>query len=262
MFKITIPPLVGNENYQVTKVRYQISTTPAFEDGDILVDVTKDTDIYEYLSDLSFVNNEVYYVRVKFYFSDDTESNWSKAIVVTKDSEGILINNVTIKTPKIEANIDPKNCPLGNFKLTTSDFKLILGSGKHKYTYWEIRDLFNNLVWSRYKDKVNLTSIWIPDHILQSGKGYIIKVKHVSDTGGHSNWGRLYVKTTEEDVTCGSDKYKNVIEELNYVIDFQLRQMTALTICASMSGVECPIPDDLYEQVLSKVTESNTSTSS
>jgi len=254
MFKITIPPLVDNTNYKVTKVEYQISTTPAFEDGDILVDVTKEENIYEYLSDLSFTNNEVYYVRVKFYFDDGTESKWSKAIVVTKDSEGVLINNVTIKTPELKANIDPNNCPLGNFKVITSDFKLILGNGKHKYTYWEIRDIFGNLVWSRHKDKVNLTSILIPDHILESNKSYIIQAKFVSDTGGHSNWGRMYVKTTEEDVTCGSDKYMNVIEELNYVIDIQLRQMTALIVCASMSGVECPIPDDLYEQVLGNTT--------
>lgn len=258
MFKITIPPLVDNQNYQVTKVRYQIATSPTFDSGDILVDVTKDTDIYEYLSDLDFVNNEVYYVRVKFYFSDNTESKWSKAIVVTKDSEGILINNVTIKTPVLQGDIDVDNCPLGNFKIHSDPFKLITGTGKHKYTYWEIRDLFGNLVWSRYKDRVNLTSIWIPDHILESNKGYIIQAKYVSDTGGHSNWGRLYVKTTSEDVTCGSKKYENIIEELNYVIDFQLRQITAMTICASMSGVECPIPDDLYEQVMDQQSTSDT----
>jgi len=244
MFRITIPPLINNNNYKVSKIRYMIASDPSFTN--IIEDVTKEQDIYEYITELDFTNNDIYYVRVIFYFADGTQSNPSKPIVVTKDSNGVLLNNNIIRTPVLTTEEDINNTPLGNFKITTSPFELITGNGEHRYTYWEIRDLFNNLIWSRYKDSSNLYSIWLPDNILEPNKAYILKAKYVSNTGGHSNWGRLYIKSNKDDQVCNPNALEHIIQELKYVIDLQMREIVALNYVTSMNHSSTTISTDMY----------------
>jgi len=244
MFKITIPPLINGNNYKVSKVRYIIASDPSF--NNVIEDVTKEQDIYEYITELDFINNNIYYVRVIFHFTDGTQSNPSKPIVVTKDSNGVLLNNNIIKTPVLTIEEDINNTPLGNFRITTSPFELVAGNGIHKYTYWEIRDMFNNLVWSRHKDSSNLYNIWLPDNILEPNKAYILKAKYVTNTGGHSNWGRLYIKSNKDDQVCNPKALNHTIQELKYVIDMQMREIVALNYITAMNNINTTIFSNMY----------------
>ena len=210
MFKVSIPPItVQDAKHNATS--WQVSNNGRFTDDDIIVNVEKDKDnLYEYLFDLPITNETIYYVRTKLHFDDDTETNWSKAVVVSKGIDGFSVNNTIIVTPKLELDVSPNEVPLGGFHVTADNFMLYTGIGKHKSTDWVIEDIFGKKVWSREDDTYNLTKIRIPSNVLNYNSTYVLKVRYKSDTNAYSNWGKIILTTIPEpkkdnNVLCSED---------------------------------------------------------
>jgi len=193
MFRVSIPPLDTGNDYKHVATSWQVSDDPQFKN--LLVDDQKDKDnLTEITFDLPLTKDDKYYVRVKMHFDDDSETDWSKPIIITKDMDGFSVSNTIIGTPELSVDFNPKTCPLGGFTVNASDFILFTGTGSHRFTDWRIEDINGKLIWER-KNTTNLTSIRIPSRLLTPGKTYIIKARYRSDTNAYSNWGKLIVNT-------------------------------------------------------------------
>ena len=196
MFILEIDKIDTGSNVKHVKTSWEVSLTPGFEQDNIVFEsLEDDKNLTRIRVPLPLSENDLYFSRTKVHFSDGSESDWSKPNVITREATGFNFNDTIIVTPTLQVDFDPRNAPIGGFKVEGSEFKLFSGIGKHKYSTWIIEDDRGNQVWSRINDKDNLTSIRIPRGILNPGKMYVIKVMYISDTNAYSNFGRLRIIT-------------------------------------------------------------------
>ena len=147
---------------------------------------------------LNFEDHDVYYVTYDIWHNDLTHAGWARPNMVTRDTDGYSNNDVEIITPKLTVTTDPNNAELGGFNIKTTEFQTFLGTAKHKYTTWIIEDYTGNVVWKRQRDSVNLTSMRVPNNILNIDNLYVIKAIQFSNGNVPSNPGKLIIKTKGE----------------------------------------------------------------
>jgi len=178
---------------------YQIALSPNFEDDELVEDIKKDTEnLYGRTFDLDFNAYEVYYGRVKLHFDDDSYYGWTRPIMLTKDSDGCSCNNTIIATPKVWIEGDNDHCDLGGFKVHSSEFKVYDGHSTHRYTDWVIKTVDGSVIYQSLKNFDDLTSIRVPNGVLDPDKIYVIEVTYVSSDNNKSNVGKLIIKTIGE----------------------------------------------------------------
>jgi len=219
MFRIEVPELALGD-IEPLSITWQVSRDATFSDASILLEENKTEDIYFLNVNLPLGDEDVYFVRNKYIFNN-SESNWTRKVKVTKHSTTFTTSKTIVVTPKVEVFGNVNNMPRGGFEITCSDFLLFTGEGKHKYTSWSIEDSNGRVVWSREKDSYNLTKIRIPDYILNIEEVYLIKVKYITDTNISSLEGKLFINTvtdknTNVNYTRGDedDKINRDLEEL------------------------------------------------
>ena len=147
---------------------------------------------------LNFEEHDVYYVTYDIWHNDVTHAGWARPNMVTRDTDGYSSNDVEIITPKLQITTDPNNAELGGFTIKTSEFQTFIGTATHKFTTWIIEDYTGNVIWKRERDAANLTSIRIPNNILNIDSLYVIKAIHFSSSNVPSNPGKMIIKTKGE----------------------------------------------------------------
>lgn len=199
--KITVdePVAIGVPDVIHTGTSYQVSKIPDFTKSEFIVlNVSNDTDNRSFIRfEYDMIDTQALYVRTKYHYNGDRESNWSKIMPLRGDQVGIKLSNTVINTPRVNAVL--KYNTRGSVVIDTSDFSLFAGVGVHESTTYEIVDTDGVMYYNRAKDVDNLTSLTLPLTKFDSGKSYMVKVKHHSDTNTDSNFGRclLSIDTKE-----------------------------------------------------------------
>lgn len=153
--------------------------------------------------------DEVLYTRYRCLFDSKsqptanpdfyTEEQWSRISSVRGDQEGVRLDNVIITTPRVTVTKDSSSILDRKIKISVDGFKVLMGSGNHKYTTWEVVDTDGEVVFQRIKDEDNVNSIRIPEEIFKQGNLYMVKAKFVTDTNAESNYGvKPYVSNLVE----------------------------------------------------------------
>ena len=117
-----------------------------------------------------------------------------------KSPAGELEYSLPVK-PTLAVTIPTISTSLTNGKTitaTTSAFNITGVEDKSHYsTTWELYDDKNIMIYSSLKDTVNLTSITFPDILIEYGKTYIIKAKHIGVSDIASDYGSKSVATID-----------------------------------------------------------------
>ena len=194
MFIIEIDKIETGGKIKHNKTSWEVSLTPGFEDSNIIFKSLEDeVNLTRISVPLPLNDDDLYYIRTKVYFSDGSESDWSRPSIITKYSTGFNFNSTIVVTPQLSVDFDIRSAPLGGFLIKSSEFKLFSGVGNHKATTWIIEDDKGNQIWGKVNDEFNLTSIRVPYNILTPGKLYTIKAMYLTDTNIYSNYGRLRI---------------------------------------------------------------------
>lgn len=110
-------------------------------------------------------------------------TSWSIPTSFYGNQEGIKIDGMLVLTPRIV--VDEKIGTLSGdvLSITSSDFKMILGDGRHKYTNWKVYDAYDNdnIIYSRKDDDTNLTSLTIPLEKFELSRLYVIECSYLSN---------------------------------------------------------------------------------
>lgn len=151
-------------------------------------------------TDLEISLDEVYYFRYQLIYdsvsspSTDPENyvkdSFSVISSIYGNQEGFKFDHIVITTPRITLEENNDDVLNANVKVTLSNFKVLVGTGKHKYTTWLVENSNGEEIFKREKDEDNLLEIKLPSSLFQPGKLYIIKAKYITDTNGESNFGR------------------------------------------------------------------------
>jgi len=204
MFRVEVPKIALGDIEPIS-ITWQVSSNANFNNNFILLETTKSEDMYFLDVNLPLGEEDVYYVRNKYTFNTG-DSKWSRIVKVTKHNTSFTTNKTIVVTPSINVYGNINNMPRGGFEITSSDFLLFTGEGNHLYTDWIIEDLNGKVVWSRYKDRYNLTKVRVPDNILNIEEVYIIKVRYTTNTNVSSYYGKLYINTI-------TDKNSNIVKD-------------------------------------------------
>ena len=122
--------------------------------------------------------------RGKFFLYNG--SNWEQ--IISKDE-------VLIETPTITVEGAPSDVP-ENPTISTSAFTVTIVADSHESTDWEIRRTSNNeVVFTSLNDINNLTSITIPEDVLEVSTEYEFRARHRSATDFVSNFGTTTANT-------------------------------------------------------------------
>ncbi len=258
MFILKIDPIKTNGDIKHEKTSWQVSLSPDFNDDDVVFQSLEDTEnLTQIRVPLPLTENDLYYTRTKIHFSDDTESDWSRPNIVTRNATGFTFSDTVLVTPELSIDFDKRNAPLGGFTVKTTPFTLFMGIGKHRSTNWIIEDTSGNTIWKRLDDKHNLTEIRIPSNILEPGKMYTIKACHISDTNAYSNYGKLRIITNPDLVRDPIYQYdKNIsllkLFETNTALLQLLRDYTPVDDLLSKI-IELNIESGLKSNVIDKL---------
>lgn len=246
MFIIKTNPVPLPEGVTHISTSWQVSADTTFEGTSLLEDIDQSTTmLYELVSTLPLTEDDIYYVRTKYYFSNNTETYWTRPSIITQDSEGFSISTVIINTPVITVDVSSYDSPLGGFKITGNPISFYSGSGTHESTDWKIETTDGDTVWKKIKDKHNLTKIRIPTNTLKPNKSYLIKVRYNSNVNVSSNYARLGLNTRKElevelegtvYLTDNADMVNKIIT-LETALEETLRQ---LTLCTTIGSLEIP----------------------
>jgi len=200
--KITVdaPVAIGDPNIIHTGTSYQVSKIPDFTKNEFIVlNVVNDTEnLLHKRFEYELADTQALYIRTKYHYNNDRESNWSKVMPLRGDQIGIKLSNSIVNTPKINADIVYSNNN-GSIKINTSKFSLFAGVGKHTSSTYEVVDTDGVVYYSRKKDVDNLTLLTLPLNMFDLGKSYIIKVKYHTEFNTESNFGKclLTIDTKE-----------------------------------------------------------------
>ncbi len=208
--KITIavtPPVLLPTNLVHYGTEYKVSKSISFRPEDLLVNEISTDNLFEKKFVLDIADDDTFYVvtRYQYIVVDalgepvlDVDNNPTYKMgtpsMVTPfkgDQEGIKISDTIIKTPTVNANVSYEYNVNGNIVLTTSDFEMFSGIGKHGATTWVVRDLNNNTKYIRERDVDNLTSIVLPMSFNLTDD-LLFYAMHHSDTNADSNYGMKF----------------------------------------------------------------------
>lgn len=190
---------------------WEFSTYPDFIDRTYvtLSDLLNTTNLTSYDYTVPDMDSPVY-ARLKFHFTNNLETNWSKVIIVRIDQQPIIHKDIVISTPVISTEVISVN-NVSMLNITATDFRAYAGVANHTTTDWIITDGFNNEIYSSMGDSKNLTSLSVDMAMFDKLTTYIIKARYNSDvTDIISNYAAYIFKTEKSstevfDITIKSD---------------------------------------------------------
>ena len=226
MFVIEIPAITVDENI-IKSVKWQVSTINNFNNN-LLIDKDKQDNKFMLEVNYPLTNKDIYYVRYKYYFTDNTEGEWSRVIEVTDETKGYDNSDfhTVIITPKLETSVDVNSVPLDDFIVTSSPYTLFTGVSKHQYTNWIITTLNNEVIYEVKNSKTQLTSFRIPKGKLKPNRTYLIKAQYVAENNIKSYYGKLIVNTINITDNRTLDRNGDIIQ-LNSDIESYLFSINA-----------------------------------
>lgn len=184
------PIVADGSNVIHTGTSYQVSKIPDFSKSNFFIlNIVNDTEnLLSKRFDYELSDTQALYVRTKYHYNGNRESNWSKIMPLRGDQIGIKLSSTVINTPSVEAEINRDHD--GIVIIKTGDFSLFAGVGVHESTSYEVVDTDGTVIYNREKDLDNLTSIILPLDKFDTSKSYIIKAKHHTDNNADSNYGK------------------------------------------------------------------------
>lgn len=193
--KLSPPDLSGIPSLQVEATSYLISKSMDFDtESNILVKNLKDTkNKYEYITDLDIGPNTTVYVRVMFHFKDvtteqESTTKWSRTTPVSADLSGFTLSDIIIRTPVVEVDKDQDT-----IIIQSKPIALYSGGAKHSSSTWQVTDSYNVPIYDREKDVSTLVKLRTQSIGLDSNKAYMFKVRHETETGNESTFGKKLV---------------------------------------------------------------------
>ena len=167
------------DNTRTTR-QFQV-TRSSWDACDIDTEVNADS----YTPETNLVANSDYQWRCRDKSSYGITSPWST--VASFDTGGEL----QVVPPTITVQGAPVEVPDGP-TFTGSQFAVNVGSDSHEATDWEVyrgSEISGGPVWSSKGDKVNLTSIMMPNGILETSTAYTVRARYKGATYNWSKWG-------------------------------------------------------------------------
>ena len=233
MYKIVLKDLQEKYNIKPIDIAYyQIAIDQSFSKDKTILTLIKKDDFFTLDIELDFNYSNKYYVRAKYEYEDDTETDWSIPVIITENSLKILYEDIVIKPPIIEVNGTLEQLKYGGFTIKAKGFKVKNGTAKHIATDYIIKDFANRTIWSNMDDIINLYSVKVPEGIIQGIDPYHIYVRFITDRR-HSSWRKTTISLKDleipDNITC-EEKLKYYDKYIN-----RLLQELALTeICKSI----------------------------
>jgi len=192
VLKIDAPLLPANADITHVGTSWQVSKSPDFSNRTyFIIESLSDTaSLLEYRASINIEDSDTLYLRTKYHYNSNKESNWSKIMSVKGSQVGLKLSSTIVLTPKVTYDITHDISDEGNLILKTSPMELYAGVGKHKSTTWEVTDLDNNIIFKRAEDTDNLLEIVLDLKLINLNKAYVIKAKHHTTTNTDSNFGK------------------------------------------------------------------------
>ncbi len=204
MIKLYIEDIIipSGLTYEHNATSWQVSRDGKFDDpSNLILNVTEDSvNLLEYDLDYNLANSETISVRVKYFFNNNTETEWSHVLKITKGDRVVSTEIQYIFTPRLTYEL--ANDDDFDLLVNGTDVSIIYGSMVHESTSWEILDTSGMVLWSRLRDVDNLTSIRITKTMfdLNSYKdAIIVKCVYHSDTDRESYPGKVIIITSKVD---------------------------------------------------------------
>ncbi len=175
-----------------TQTQWQVSTVSDF--ATITYDITSSTDLTTHTIPVSSIldRTTLFYWRARYYDDQGSISDWSTVSSFTTTAN-TAPDQPTLVTPP-DAAIDEITSPL----LQTAAFS-DLDSDGHAMTDWQVSTTndFSGLVYD-HQTTSGLTSISVPDLILNGGTAYYWRARHYDDQtpNGVSPWSAVFTFTT------------------------------------------------------------------
>jgi len=113
------------------------------------------------------------YIRVR-HVSGEHLSSWSNVVKVVPVQR-------TITTPTISVESGPNSVPQTPL-LTSSPYTTSNSTEPHNSSDWTVSDSTGRIIWSNLNDSVNLTSIMVPNGVLNANTNYTFAVIYNSNT--------------------------------------------------------------------------------
>ena len=180
---------------------WQISRLPDFSKREyMLFESLNDSErLLELRENIGVDEHDSLYVRTKFIFDNNRESEWSDIVPLTGERIGIKLSGVVIATPQVTIDIDYELSSVGVVTVNCSEFQLFSGVGKHEATDWSLFTLDGEIIYQRFDDDENLTSLVLPQDQLKDNTAYIVKVRYISNNHStKSNYGKTFLTTYVE----------------------------------------------------------------
>lgn len=247
---VDMPILNPNSIVKHNKTYWQLSTTPDFTSGVLLIDDNSATNLYSYQYTLTEDYTGTLYARTKYVLSQG-ESNWSSIVAFDSNTGGVKLSYNIIATPTVTYDLDLTSSVSGRINITSSDFRMFVGAGSHKSTTWYIKDVDGNVLFKRKNDTVNLTSLSLDLSDTLVNKIYLITVVHNSVDGNTSNTATAIfnIYTNESDAFTLTTPYPLVPNRWLY---FVLKLYTS-----KFKYVDIVIKDDTGNVVASELNQTS-----
>lgn len=231
-FVLTLPqivfPAISNMIHVGTKI--VVATDPTFKEESIILtkDVYLPDNIITIKDRIEVGKDEEIYAYYKLWLDNKKNptndpalyklSEPSSVVSLFGDQDGFKLDNIILTTPTIKEDNNATigvNVKYNNVKFTLNGFKVIVGSGRLNAVTWTIRDNNNNIIFSRKNDRDNLEEIDFPIRWFERNKLYLIEAKFITDTNGHSRYGKLIFNR---------DIIDNIYFKLTPILPFTLGQ--------------------------------------
>lgn len=186
--------LVSGETDTHQGADWQISTNAGFTN--VVQQVTNDATSLVSWTVAGLLNSTTYYVRVRYKGALHGYSAWSDIVAYVSTVTPAITVDANIVKPTITypisfdsvVAIDPTQ-PNLNPTFTSSAFAVLSGTSIHAGSSWQLSTSgdFSNVVQQLMTSSINKTS-WKPTVGLAVGVTYYIRVRHVDDNLGTTNW--------------------------------------------------------------------------
>lgn len=193
MILITLKPWQAIEGITHTRTIWEVADSESFLN---ILETVESRDMLEsYFSNIFVPVGATYYVRATRVFSNGTRSTLNPIPTTNYGSskESILLaDDPIVEIPFVYVSQDDILSNKTNLDITTSEFRC--NADDHAYTHWIVMDGNNEILYCNLYDKVNRTSISIPNNYVFKNKSQLSFIAiHGSNTGVESPAGRKII---------------------------------------------------------------------
>ena len=189
--KVLPPAIPLDGSYTHTSTDWEIAKYPDFINpaNILLTSLTDTTNMVQY--DYIVTDPTLpYYGRVRFNYSNNTSSTWSKILILRPDQTTTLDTSINVvQTPTVTVAISGSN-----LSITTPALVMYYGSDTHASTSWYIRTPDDKLIYSSINDTVHKTNLTVPISTLQNDKIYLVQAVHNTTSGIKSQVSEILFK--------------------------------------------------------------------